>query len=147
MKKWMVMLVLVLGVAFAGKAQKVPTAEELAKKNIEELDKRLKLSPTQRSVVYNYAYELAKEQLALYKKQQAGTYKDEDETKFYKVQNELNKNIKAVLKPEQVTEYNLIVEERLSGIDPNAKKKKKRKGEEEDKVVGIEGLKSGSNNP
>ncbi|WP_199137661.1 hypothetical protein [Pedobacter sp. ASV12] len=147
MKKWMVMLVLVLGVAFAGKAQKVPTAEELAKKNIEELDKRLKLSPTQRSVVYNYAYELAKEQLALYKKQQAGTYKDEDETKFYKVQNELNKNIKAVLKPEQLTEYNLIVEERLSGIDPNAKKKKKKKGEEEDKVVGIEGLKSGSNNP
>ncbi|MEE1946565.1 hypothetical protein VRU48_15675 [Pedobacter sp. KR3-3] len=147
MKKLMVMLVLVLGVAFAGKAQKVPTAEELAKKNIEELDKRLKLSPTQRSVVYNYAYELAKEQLALYKKQQAGTYKDEDETKFYKVQNELNKNIKAVLKPEQLTEYNLIVEERLSGIDPNAKKKKKKKGEEEDKVVGIEGLKSGSNNP
>lgn len=147
MKKWMVMLVLMLGIVFAGKAQKVPTAEELAKKNIEELDKRLKLSPTQRSVVYNYAYELAKEQLALYKKQQAGTYKDEDETKFYKVQNELNKNIKAVLKPEQVTEYNLIVEERLSGIDPNAKKKKKRKGEEEDKVVGIEGLKSGGNNP
>lgn len=144
MKKLVLMLALALGVAFVGKAQKIPTADELAKKNIEELDKRLKLSPTQRSVVYNYAYNLAKEQLALFKKQQAGTFKEDDETSFFKIQNETNKNIKAVLKPEQVTEYNLIVEERLSGIDPS-KKKKKKKGEEEEKVVGIEGLKSGNN--
>lgn len=144
MKRIVLMLVLCLGLVFTGKAQKVPTAEELAKKNIEELDKRLKLSPTQRSVVYNYAYNLAKEQLALYKKQQAGTFKDEDETQFFKIQNETNKNIRAVLKPEQVTEYNIVVEERLNGIDPN-KKKKKKKGEEEEKVVGIEGLRSGNN--
>lgn len=144
MKKLILMLALALGVVFASKAQKIPTAEELAKKNIEELDKRLQLSATQKSIIYNYAFDMAKEQLALFKKQQAGTFKDEDETKFFKQQNETNKNIRAVLKPEQVTEYNKIVEERLSGIDPN-KKKKKKKGEEEDKVVGIEGLKSGNN--
>lgn len=144
MKKLILMLALALGVVFASKAQKIPTAEELAKKNIEELDKRLQLSATQKSIIYNYAFDMAKEQLALFKKQQAGTFKDEDETKFFKQQNETNKNIRAVLKPEQVIEYNKIVEERLSGIDPN-KKKKKKKGEEEDKVVGIEGLKSGNN--
>lgn len=144
MKKLILMLALSLGLVFASKAQKIPTAEELAKKNIEELDKRLQLSTTQKSIIYNYAFDQAKEQLALFKKQQAGTFKEEDETKFFKQQNETNKNIRAVLKPEQVIEYNKIVEERLSGIDPN-KKKKKKKGEEEDKVVGIEGLKSGNN--
>jgi protein CpxP len=145
MKKLIVMMMLVLGTFFSSRAQKIPTAEELAKKNIEEMDKRLKLTPTQRSVIYNYVFDIAKEQLALYKKQQAGTYKDEDETKFFKLQNETNKNIKTVLKPEQVIEYNKLTEERLSGIDPNKKKKKLKKGEEEEKVVGIEGLKSGNN--
>jgi protein CpxP len=145
MKRLIVMMMLMLGTFFSSHAQKIPTAEELAKKNIEEIDKRLKLTPTQKSVIYNYAFDIAKEQLALYKKQQAGTYKDEDETKFFKLQNETNKNIKTVLKPEQVIEYNKLTEERLSGIDPNKKKKKLKKGEEEEKVVGIEGLKSGNN--
>lgn len=138
-------MMLVLGTFFSSQAQKVPTAEEIAKKNIEEIDKRLKLTPTQKSVIYNYTFDLAKEQLALYKKQQAGTFKEEDETKFFKLQNETNKNIKTVLKPEQVIEYNKLTEERLSGIDPNKKKRKLKKGEEEEKVVGIEGLKAGNN--
>ncbi len=130
-----------LGMVFSGLAQqKQPTAEELAKKNIDELEKRLKLSPTQKSVIYNYAYNLAKEQLALYKKQQATGYNDEEMTKYYKLQNETNKSIKSILKPEQITEYDTIIEERLSGIDPNKKKKKAKKGEEEEKIVGIEGL-------
>lgn len=139
------MLVLVLALFTTVKAQKVPTAEELAKKNIEEMDKRLKLSATQRSIIYNYAFDLAKEQLALYKKQQAGTYKDEDETRYFRIQNDTNKNIKMVLKGEQVNEFNKLNEERLSGIDTTKKKKKAKKGEEEEKVVGIEGLKMGNN--
>jgi hypothetical protein len=140
------MLLFVSGVLFSSSAQKIPTAEELAKKNIEELDKRLKLSPTQRNVIYNYAFDMAKHQLDLYKKQVAGTFQAEDETKFFKLQNETNKNIKNVLKPEQATTYDAIIEERLSGIDPNKKKKKLKKGEEEEKVVGIEGLKMKGNN-
>ena len=134
-----------LGAFFSTWAQKIPTAEELAKKNIEEIDKRLKLTSTQRNVIYNYVFNLSKEQLLLYKKQQAGTFKAEDETTFFRLNNETNKNIKTVLKPEQVTEFNKLTEERLSGVDPTKKKKKLKKGEEEEKVVGIEGLKSNGN--
>ena len=54
MKRYVIMLSIVLGTLFLAKAQKVPTASELATKNIEELDKRLKLNPTQRNIIYNY---------------------------------------------------------------------------------------------
>lgn len=142
MKRLILMMLLVLGGVFSSVAQqKQPTAEEVAKKNVDEMEKRLNLSATQKSVIYNYAFSLAKEQLALYKKQQASGYNDEEMTKYYKFQNETNKSIKSILKPEQVTEYDKLTEERLSGIDPNKKKKKGKKGEEEDKIVGIEGLK------
>ncbi|KQB99243.1 hypothetical protein [Pedobacter sp. Hv1] len=141
MKRLILMMLLVLGGVFSSVAQqKQPTAEEVAKKNVDEMEKRLNLSATQKSVIYNYAFTLAKEQLALYKKQQASGYNDEEMTKYYKFQNETNKSIKSILKPEQIIEYDKLTEERLSGIDPN-KKKKKKKGEEEDKIVGIEGLK------
>lgn len=146
MKRLILILTLALGVCFSSNAQKVPTAEELAKKNIEEMDKRLKLTPTQKGVVYNYVFDMAKEQLALYKKQQAGNSKPEDETRIYRLQNEMNSNIKTVLKGDQVDEFNKLNEERLSGIDPAKKKKKLKKGEEEEKVVGIEGLKIKGNN-
>jgi hypothetical protein len=143
MKKMWMLFMLALGIAFSGSAQqKMPTAEELAKKNVSELEERLKLSSTQRSVIYNYAFALAKEQLALYKKQQVSGYNNDDMTRYYKFQNETNTNIKTVLKPDQVIEYNKINEERLSGIDP--KKKKRRKKGDEEKVVGIEGLTSGN---
>ena len=57
------------------------------------MDKRLKLTPTQKGVIYNFAFDMAKEQLALYKKQQAGNAKPEDETRIYRLQNEMNINI------------------------------------------------------
>ena len=135
-----------LSMFFSSSAQKIPTADEIAKKNVEEMEKRLKLTPTQKSIIYNFAYDFAKEQFALYKKQQAGNFKEDDETRFFKMQADLNKNIKAVLKPDQAAEFDKLIEERLSGIDPNKKKKKLKKGEEEEKVVGIEGLKSVTNN-
>ncbi|WP_199117285.1 hypothetical protein [Pedobacter sp. ASV28] len=142
MKKFLSALLLATVVALSASAQqKLPTAEELAKKNVDELETRLKLSSTQKGVVYNYAYSFAKEQVALMKKQQATGYNDEEVAKIYRLSNETNKSIKAVLKPEQAIEYDKIIEERLSGIDPK-KKKKRKKGEEEEKVVGIEGLKS-----
>lgn len=121
---------------------KMPTVEELAKKNVDELETRLSLSTTQKSVIYNYAYNLAKEQVALLKKQQTTGYNDEDVAKLYRFNNETHKNIKAVLKPEQVVEYDKVVEERLAGISPSKKKKRRKKGKEDEKVVGIEGLKS-----
>lgn len=145
MKRLIFIGVLIFGAIFAGFAQKQPTAEDLAKKNIDELEKRLKLTPTQKNVVYNYAYTLAKEQIAIYKRQMATGPNEDDLSKYYRLQNEINKNIKVVLKPDQVVEFDKIIEERLSGVDPNKKKKKLKKGEEEEKVVGIEGLKIGNN--
>lgn len=149
MKKFLSALLLFTTMAVAAMAQqpKMPTPEELAKKNVDELETRLKLSSTQKSVIYNYAYNLAKEQIALSKKQQATGFNDEEISKLYRLNNETNKNIKAVLKPEQIVEFDKVVEDRLNGVDPNKKKKKKKKGEEEEKVVGIEGLKSGSGTP
>jgi len=140
MKKKLFSLLLLFGVIFTASAQKIPTAEEIAKKNVDELEKRLELSPTQKSVIYNYAFNLAKEQLDIYKKQQTNGYNDEVMSKYYRKQNETNLLIKAVLKPEQVKEYDKVLEERLNGDDAK-KKKKKKKGEEEEVVVGIEGLK------
>ncbi|MGF1922531.1 MAG: hypothetical protein ACQUHE_00010 [Bacteroidia bacterium] len=144
MRKLFLIMVLIFGAIFSSIAQKQPTAEELAKKNVDELEKRLKLSQTQKNVIYNYAFFIAKEQLLLYKKQMAAGVDNDEMTKYYKLQNETNKNIRTVLKPEQVIEFDKILEERLSGIDPSKKKKKLKKGEEEEKVVGIEGLKIGS---
>lgn len=144
MRKLFLIMLLIFGAIFSSIAQKQPTAEELAKKNVEELEKRLKLSQTQKNVIYNYAFFIAKEQLLLYKKQMAAGVDNDEMTKYYKLQNETNKNIRTVLKPEQVIEFDKILEERLSGIDPTKKKKKLKKGEEEEKIVGIEGLKIGS---
>ena len=136
---------LIFGAFFPSIAQKQPTAEELAKKNVDELEKRLKLSQTQKNVINNYAFFIAKEQLAIYKKQMATGVENDELTKYYRLQNETNKNIRNVLKPDQVAEYDKILEERLSGIDPAKKKKKLKKGDEEEKVVVIEGLKMGNN--
>ncbi len=148
MKKFFLsILFLIVATAFSATAQsKMPTAEELAKKNVDELETRLKLSSTQKSVVYNYAFNLAKEQVTLLKKQQVMGVEDEEISKIYRLNNEMHKSIKAVLKPEQIIEYDKVTEERLSGIDPKKKKKKRKKGEEEEKVVGIEGLKMGGVN-
>ncbi len=145
MKRLILMVLMVMGLGFVSNAQKIPTSEEIAKKNVDEMEKRLKLTPTQKSVIYNYAFDMAKEQLDLYKKQQAGTYRNEDETRIFRLMNEMNKNIKNVLKPDQIDEFNKLTEERLSGVDPK-KKKKKKKGEEEEKIVGIEGLRGATNN-
>lgn len=146
MKRLILILLVLASFSVAGYAQKIPTADEIAKKNVDQLEKRLSLTSTQRSIVYNYAYEFAKEQLALVKKQQAGTFQQEDEVKFFKSQNEMNKKIKSVLKGDQLAEFDKVVEERLSGVDPDKKKKKLKKGEVEEKVVGIEGLKSATGN-
>ena len=145
MRRLIFIAVLIFGAIFPTIAQKQPTAEELAKKNVDELEKRLKLSPTQKNVINNYAFFIAKEQMAIYKKQMTTVVENDELTKYYRLQNETNKNIRNVLKPDQVVEYDKILEERLSGIDPTKKKKKLKKGEEEEKVVGIEGLKMGNN--
>jgi ABC-type transporter MlaC component len=148
MKKFLCVLFLSVATVVSALAQqKMPTPEEIAKKNVDELETRLKLSSTQKSVIYNYAYDLAKEQIALMKKQQATGYNDEEVAKMYRLSNETNQNIKAVLRPEQIVEFDKVTEERLNGIDPKKKKKKRKKGEEEEKVVGIEGLKLGKGKP
>jgi len=120
---------------------KMPTPDEIAKKNVEDLDKRLKLNGTQKSVIYSYTYTQAKEQAELIKRQQAGTSREEDVDKFYRLQNETSKNIRNVLKGEQQTEYDKIIEERLSGKANKGKKKKK--GEEVEEAGDIKGLLTG----
>ena len=141
MKRYVIMLSIVLGTLFLAKAQKVPTASELATKNIEELDKRLKLNPTQRNIIYNYTLDMYKEQLELSKRQQAGNSREDDVPKFYKLRNQTSDNIRNILKGDQQTEYDKYLEEQLRGGDKKKKKGKHAKEEEEEVVTGIDGLK------
>jgi hypothetical protein len=142
MKTYILILFFCLGVNTLTNAQKkIPTAQELTVKNIDELNERLGLSPTQKSVIYNYVFDMYRQQLELVKKQQAGSSKEEDVTKFYKFQNETNDNIKNILKGDQIAEFDKLQEERLNG-DNKKKKGKKGKNKEEEPVTGISGLKS-----
>ncbi|GGH14088.1 hypothetical protein [Pedobacter zeae] len=140
MKRLVILLVFLVGINGLVRAQqnKMPTPSEIAQKNVEDLDKRLKLNGTQKSVIYSFTYNQAKEQAELIKRQQAGNSKEEDVDKFYKLQNETTKNIRNVLRPEQQLEYDKVIEERLSGKSP--KNKKKKKGEEEEVQSDIKGL-------
>ncbi|RQO65727.1 hypothetical protein DBR40_22845 [Pedobacter sp. KBW01] len=133
MKRLVILLVILIGINGLVRAQqnKMPTPTEIAQKNVDELDKRLKLNGTQKSVIYSFTYNQAKEQADLIKRQQAGNSKEEDVDKFYKLQNETSKNIRNVLRPEQQLEYDKVIEERLSGKSQKNKNKKKKKGEEE----------------
>lgn len=139
MKRYVLMLSMVLGTVVFARAQKVPpTATELTTKTMDALDKKLKLNPTQRGIVYNYTLDLYKEQVSLGKKQQAGTIQEDDISKFYKLQNETTNKIKYILKDDQKATYDEFLEEQLRGGE---KKKKKGKHEEEEVVTGISGLK------
>ena len=141
MKRLIFLFLMMVGLGLAANAQqnKMPTPDEIAKKNVEDLDKRLKLNDTQKSVIYRYTYEQAKEQAEMIKRQQAGTAREDDVDKFYKLQNETSKNIRGVLKGTQTAEYDKIIEERLSGKSAKNKKKKK-KGDEEEVESDIKGL-------
>jgi len=142
MKKIVFLFLLIIGTfGLAGAQQnKMPTPDEIAKKNVEDLDKRLKLNDTQKSVIYRFTFSQAKEQAELVKRQQAGSAREDDVDKFYKLQNETSKNIRNVLKGDQQKEYDRVIEERLSGKSVKDKKKKKKKGEEEDVEGDIKGL-------
>lgn len=118
----------------------MPTAQEMTVKNVEELEKRLKLTSTQKGVIYNYVFDMSKQQLDLIKRQQAGTSKEDDVTKFYKLQNDTNDKIRTILKGDQVAEFEKVLEDRLNGGTKKKKKKGKNK-EEEEVVTGISGLK------
>jgi len=146
MKTYILMAFMLLGFVQFSKAQsnpKMPTPQEMATKSVDELEKRLKLNPTQKSVIYNYTFDMCKHQLDLIKKQQAGTSNEDEVTKFYKMQNDTNNSIKTVLKGDQIAEFDKVLEERLSGGDKKKKKKGKRNKDEAEEVsVGIEGLKS-----
>lgn len=142
MKRLVILFLIVVGVNGMVSAQqnKMPTPTEIAQKNVDDLDKRLKLNATQKSVIYSFTFNQAKEQADLIKRQQAGNSREEDVDKFYKLQNETTKNIRNVLRPEQQTEYDKVIEERLSGKGMKGKNKKKKKGEEEEVESDIKGL-------
>lgn len=138
MKKVIFLFLIVIGInSLAGAQQnKVPTPTEIAKKNVEDLDKKLKLNDTQKSIIYSLTFNQAKEQADLVKRQQAGNSREDDADKYYKLQNQTSKNIRDVLKGDQQTKYDKIIEERLSGKS----NKKKKKGEEEEIEGDINGL-------
>lgn len=141
MKRYVLILMMVAGLGLFAKAQKVPpTAVEMTDKNIEALEKKVKLNPTQRGIIYNYTLDMFKEQVAISRKQQAGTFQEDDIARFYKMQNQTSKNIRNILKGEQQTQYDEFQEEQLRGGDKKKKKKKHSKDEEEDVVTGISGL-------
>ena len=123
----------------ANAQKKMPTAVEIAQKNIEALTKKVKVNPTQRNIIYNYMLDFSKEQVSFAKKQQAGMFSQEDMGKLYNLQNENNDKIRTILKGEQLGEFDKYLEEQLRGGDK--KKKKKAKDEEEEVVTGISGLK------
>ncbi|UKT63669.1 hypothetical protein [Pedobacter mucosus] len=142
MKKVIFLFLVVMGMCGIANAQqnKMPTPDEIAQKNVEDLDKKLKLNDTQKSVIYRFTFSQAKEQADLMKRQQAGTSREDDVDKFYKLQNETSKNIRNVLKGDQQTEYDKIIEDRLSGKAQKAKNKKKKKGDEVEVESDIKGL-------
>ena len=140
MKKIILVIFTIIATVSLAKAQKTPpTATELATKNIDAMEKKIKLNPTQRSIIYNYTVDMYKEQLLLAKKQQSGGYSEDNIAKIYKLQNETTTNIRNILKGEQQTQYDEFVEEQLR--NPGGKKKKGKK-EEEESVSGISGLKT-----
>ncbi len=143
MKQYILLAFLLLGLSSMTNAQqKMPTAQEMTVKNVDELEKRLKLTPTQKSVIYNYVFDMSKLQLDLIKRQQAGTTKEDDVTKFYKVQNDTNDKIRTILKGDQLPEFEKVLEDRLNGNTKKKKKNKKGKDKEEEEIVtGISGLK------
>lgn len=144
MKTYILVVLLLFGLntITRAQAQKMPTVQELTVKNVDELNERLKLTPTQKSIIHNYTFDMYKLQLDLIKKQQAGNSNEDDVTKFYKFQNETNDNIKNILKGDQVAEFDKLLEERLNGDNKKKKNKKGKKKKEEETVTGISGLKS-----
>lgn len=138
-KLYVAILMLFFGVTAMAQSQKMPTPQELTVKSVDEMAERLKLNATQKSVIYNYTFEMFKTQLDLVKKQQAGNSNEDDITKFYKFQNETNNNIKTILKGDQIAEFDKLLEERLNG-EPKKKKSKKGKKDKEETVTGISGL-------
>ncbi|WP_090559485.1 hypothetical protein [Pedobacter hartonius] len=145
MKRYTLILSMIFGTVFFAAAQpKTPTATELTNKNMDAMDKKVKMNPTQRNIIYNYTMDMYKEQLELTKKQQAGGFNDDDIARFYKRQNQTTANIRNILKGDQQTDYDNFLEEQLRG--GNKKKKKKHsKDEEEEVVTGISGLKLPAN--
>jgi len=140
MKKYVLILLIVIGTTAFTKAQKVPTLTELTNKNIEALEKKIKLNPTQRNIIYNYTMDLYREQMSINQRQQTGAYNENDVSKFYKLQNATTANIRNILKGDQQTDYDKYLEEQLRGGNKKKKKGKHSKEEEEEVVTGISGL-------
>ncbi|PST85166.1 hypothetical protein C7T94_03410 [Pedobacter yulinensis] len=143
MKKILFLFLLLAAVSGSLSAQqppKMPTAEEIAKKNMDDLEKKLKLNPTQKTVISTYVLGQARDEQSLMKMQQSGATREMLMDRYYKIQEDAGRNIKAVLKPEQQKLYDLWVLEKRSG--PEKKKKKGKKAEEEEESVeGVEALK------
>lgn len=110
---------------------KIPTVQELTTKDMAELEERVKLSPTQKGVIYNYTFELYKQQMDLYKKQQAGTIREEEMSKFRRLQDETNDNIRNLLKGEQVAQFEQLLDDRMNGTTKKKSKKTKNKKEKD----------------
>lgn len=127
MKKYLlVFLFFCAALSLQAQNNKVPSAEEIAKKTTDTLERRLSLNSTQKSIVFSYNLELTKVQEKMYKKQMAGTYNEDDATVFLRKDNETTRKIKSILKPEQIALFNKYKEEIQSGVLG----KKKKKGEE-----------------
>jgi protein CpxP len=139
MKKLILIFLCALGLNLTAIAQQrtPPTPEEITKKSVDELEKRLKLNSTQKSIIYNFTYAQVKEQQEIINKQNAGGGDNEKNlARYYKLQDEATKNIRSVLKEDQLLEFEKMLQERVSGKDSKKKKKKK----EEDVVTDLPGI-------
>ncbi|WP_158799846.1 hypothetical protein [Pedobacter sp. L105] len=148
MKRYIIILSMIFGlISFVNAQPKTPTAVELATKSITAMEKKVKLNPTQRSIIYNYTLDMYTQQLELSKKQQAGNGSEDDTAKFYKLQNQTVQNIRNLLKGDQQTDYDAFLEEQLRGGDKKKKKGKHSKDDDDEVVTGISGLKLPAGTP
>lgn len=142
MKKLLLMIAFVAGLSSLVSAQQAstpPKPEEITKKSVDELDKRLKLNATQKSIIYNFTFSQVKEQQELLKLQGSGADNEQIMTRYYKLHDETNKNIRAILKEEQLKEYDKIIQERVTG-KKSKKNRKNKHNQEEDIVTDLPGI-------
>ena len=133
MKTYILATLLFFGAGSLATAQnKIPTVQELTVKDVAEVEERVKLSPTQKSIIYNYTFEKYKQQMDLYKRQQAGTVREEEMSKFKRFQDETDDNIRNLLKGEQIALFDQLIEDRMNGTTKKKTKKSKNKKEKGD---------------
>lgn len=119
MKKLLFSVVLVLGIYATSRAQqergggmRMGTPEEMAKRNLEQIDEKVKLDDVQKDSVYSYLEAQAKVQQQLFEKAREGGDRQKLMGQMQVLQEDIDKKIKGVLSEDQVKKYDAYAKER-----------------------------------